>query len=193
MYLALLDNAYRAGSAGVPFGAEPQLILGSRYLAAVVPDTDAVHNVIGVTLLRERRYEEAVTEFREALARNADSVDANRNIAAALAETGHPVDAIGYLRHAVQLDPHNGTTQYELGRLLLDRREFGEASERFRAALHSMPESSSLHNDLGVALASAGDLCDAIDQFRRAVSLDPAFAEAQRNLSAAERARHGGS
>ena len=187
MYLRLLDNAYRAAPAGVRPTTEPRLILGSRYLGEVVPDTDAVQNVIGVTFLREQRYGEAVTAFRQALALNADSIDANRNLAAALADSGHPTDAIGYLRHAVRLDPRNGTTQYALGRLLLDRREFGEASECFRAALQSMPDSSSLHNDLGVALASTGDLQDAADQFRQAVSLDPEFAEARRNLAVAER------
>src|SRR5262249_30577001 len=121
MYLALLDNAYRSGPQDV--AGAPRVILGSRYLGDVVPDTDAVHNVIGVTFLREQRYEEATVAFREALARNANSIDANRNMATALADTGHVSEAEGYLRQAVRLDPRNGTLQYELGRLLLDRRQ----------------------------------------------------------------------
>lgn len=193
MYLALLDNAYRSGPQHVPSIGEPRLIFGSRYLGDVVPDTDAVRNVIGVTFLRERRYEEAMAAFREALARNANSIDANRNLATALADTGHVSEALGYLRQAVRLDPRNGTLQYELGRLLLDRRQFGEASACFRAALQSMPDSSSLHNDLGVALASSGDFLDAIEQFRQAVALDPSFNEARRNLASAERASAGSS
>jgi len=193
MYLSLLDNAYRSGSQDVSSVGEPRPILGSRYLGDVVPDTDAVRNVIGVTFLRERRYEEAMSAFRDALARNANSIDANRNMATALADTGHVPEALGYLRHAVRLDPRNGTLQYELGRLLLERREFGEASAYFRAALQSMPDSSSLHNDLGVALASSGDFHDAIEQFKQAVTLDPAFDEARHNLASAERAIAGSS
>jgi Flp pilus assembly protein TadD len=188
MYLSLLDTAYHAGAVRTDAARGPHVILGSRYLGAVVPDTDAVHNVIGIALLRERRYQEAIAQFREALTRNAESVDALRNMASALTATGRTADAIEYLRQAVRLDPQNGSAQYELGRLLLDRRDFGEASERFRAALNSMPKSSSLHNDLGVALASTGDIRDAIEQFRQAVSLDPQFAEARRNLASAERA-----
>ena len=188
VYLSLLDNAYHDGGVHVASLAGQRTILGSHYLGAVVPDTDAVHNVIGVGFLRQGRYEEAAAAFREALSRNADSADANRNLASALAGAGRVGDAIEYLRHAVRLDPRNGSAQYELGRLLLDRHEFGEASECFRAALPLMPASSSLRNDLGVALASRGDLRDAIEQFRMAVSLDPAFAEARRNLASAERA-----
>jgi len=165
MYLALLDNAYRFGPARTSSATGARVILGSRYLGAVVPDTDAVYNIIGVTWLRERNYAEAITSFAEALSRSAESVDANRNMAAA---------------------------QYGLGRVLLDRGKFKEAVECFRSALHAMPGSSSLHNDLGVALASAGDFRDAIEEFKQAVSLEPAFDEAQRNLASALRAGHGG-
>ena len=52
-YLALLDQAYHASSAEA--GAPPvgRRVLGSAYLWRDPPDTDAVHNIVGVTLLRE--------------------------------------------------------------------------------------------------------------------------------------------
>ena len=113
-YLALLDDAYHApGTGGAARGAYGERrILGSAYLGAVVPDTDAVHNVIGVTLLRQGRYHDAAAAFREALKRRADSVDANRNLGTALAASGHVAESIGYLRRAVQLAPGNGGAQY---------------------------------------------------------------------------------
>jgi tetratricopeptide (TPR) repeat protein len=191
-YLALLDEAYHAPAAsartigrGVPEGR----ILGSAYLAAILPDNDAVHNVIGVTLLREARYDEAAQAFRAALDRRADSPDANRNLGTALAASGHVAESIGYLRRAVQLAPGNGGAQYELGTLLLGQRRFAEAADCFQAALNVMPDSAAAHNDLGIALASLGDLSQATDHFRRAVALDPAFDEARRNLASALKAR----
>jgi len=190
-YLALLDSAYRApGTGGIargPYGE--RRILGSAYLGAVVPDTDAVHNVIGVTLLRQGRYDDAAAAFREALKRRADSVDANRNLGTALAAGGHVTESIGYLRRAVQLAPGNGGAQYELGTLLLEQRRFAEAAECLRAAVSVMPDSAGAHNDLGIALASMGDLSEATEHFRRAVALDPALDEARRNLASASKAR----
>jgi spermidine synthase len=191
-YLALLDDAYHEPS--VPGNAGPgsygtRRILGSAYLGAVVPDTDAVHNVIGVTLLREGRYDEAADAFRQALTRRVDSVDANRNLGTALAASGHAAEAVGYLRRAVQLAPGNGGAQYELGTLLLEQRRFAEAADCFRAAVNVMPDSAAAHNDLGIALASLGDLSQATEHFRRAVALDPAFDEARRNLASALKAR----
>jgi spermidine synthase len=190
-YLALLDDAYHAtGADETARGAYGERrILGSAYLGAVVPDTDAVHNVIGVTLLRQGRYDDAAAAFREALKRRADSVDANRNLGTALAASGHVAESIRYLRRAVQLAPGNGGAQYELGALLLEQRRFAEAADCLRAAVNVMPDSAAAHNDLGIALASLGDVSQAAEHFRRAVALDPAFDEARRNLASASKAR----
>jgi tetratricopeptide (TPR) repeat protein len=109
-YLALMDEAYHSRSTertGPP-------ILGSRYLGTILPDTDAVHNIVGVTLLEERRFEDAAAEFREALRRRPDSPDANRNLGTALAATGHLQEAIEYLEKAVTLAPANEFARREL-------------------------------------------------------------------------------
>jgi Flp pilus assembly protein TadD len=188
-YLALMDEAYHARVAEVAAtnaaAAGSRDVLGSRYLGAVVPDTGAVHNIIGVALLRDGRYEEAAGAFREAVAREPGSPDANRNLGTALAEIGRTDEAIEYLRRAVEIDPARGGAQHELGSLLLGRGAFAEAARHFETALRMMPDSAAAHNDLGVALASMGDLSTAIVHFRRAVTLEPAFAEGQRNLAAA--------
>ena len=191
MYLALLDHAYHAtGRGGSVRGAYgDRRVLGSAYLGAVVPDTDAVHNIIGVALLRQGRYDAAAAEFREALKRRADSADANRNLGTALAESGHVTESIGYLRRAVQLAPGNGGAQYQLGTLLLEQHRFAEAADCFRAAVSAMPDSAAAHNDLGIALASLGDLSQATEHFRQAVVLAPSFEEARRNLASALKAR----
>jgi spermidine synthase len=191
-YLALLDQAYHSPVAAVAAAAgapAQRRMLGSLYLGGIVPDTDAVHNVIGVQLLREGRYGEAADAFREALKRRADSVDANRNLGTALAESGRTAEAIGPLRRAVQLDPSNGGAQHELGSVLLEHGEFAEAADHFRAALRVMPNSAGAHNDLGTALASMGQLGQAIEQFKQAVGLEPEFDEARRNLTSATQAR----
>jgi tetratricopeptide (TPR) repeat protein len=187
-YLALLDEAYRSPAAVAPEEGSripSRQVLGSTYLGAILPDTDAVHNVVGVTLLREGRYAEAADAFRAALKRRADSPDANRNLGTALAATGRASEAITYLRRAVQLAPDNGGAQYELGNLLLARREFAEAADCFTAAVRVMPDFAAAHNGLGIALATLGQLPRAVEEFRRAVALDPRFDEARRNLAKA--------
>ena len=79
-YLGLLDEAYHGKSAATP----GRRVLGSAYLGAILPDTDAVRNLVGVELLRAGKYDEAAEEFREALKRRPDSPYARRNLADAL-------------------------------------------------------------------------------------------------------------
>jgi spermidine synthase len=109
-YLALMDEAYHSPQrekAGTS-------ILGSHYLGAILPDTDAVHNIVGVTLLQDGRFDEAAAEFRQALKRRPDSPDANRNLGTALSATGHTQEAIEYLQRAVTLAPGNEFVRREL-------------------------------------------------------------------------------
>jgi tetratricopeptide (TPR) repeat protein len=123
-YLALLDEVYHAPAtvppvtpvvaSGFSRTAPGRRILGSAYLGAILPDTDAVHNIVGVTLLQDRRYDEAAAEFREALKRREDSPDANRNLGTALAAKGNVEEAITYLSRAVQLAPNNQFARREL-------------------------------------------------------------------------------
>ena len=46
-----------------------------------------------------------------------------------------------------------------------------------------MPDSAEAYNNLGIALASQGELEKAIDQFRQALRLQPGFVDAQQNLA----------
>jgi spermidine synthase len=109
-YLALMDEAYHSPQREK---AGPS-ILGSQYLGAILPDTDAVHNIVGVTLLQDGRFDEAAVEFREALKRRPNSPDANRNLGTALSATGHTQEAIEYLQRAVTLAPGNEFARREL-------------------------------------------------------------------------------
>jgi tetratricopeptide (TPR) repeat protein len=117
-YLALLDETYHAPASAARLRPGGGNVLGSAYLGAVLPDTGPVHNIVGVTLLEEKRYDEAAAEFRAALERQEDSPDANRNLGTALAAMGNVQEAIGYLRRAVQLAPGNVFARKELEALL---------------------------------------------------------------------------
>jgi spermidine synthase len=75
--------------------------------------------------------------------------------------------------------------QYADGEALLEARKFPEAVAAFRAALLLTPDSAAAHNNLGVSLASMGEVGEAAEQFRAAVALQPDFAQARRNLAQA--------
>ncbi|MEQ1758065.1 MAG: fused MFS/spermidine synthase [Vicinamibacterales bacterium] len=163
--LALLQQAYVtpvtdiANAVGPSFGA--RRVLGSAYLGSVLPDSAEVHNVLGVAALREGRAEEAIIEFEAALTRDPRSANARANL---------------------------GQIRLDQAAPLIEARRYAEALPLLKVATELMPDDPGAHNDFGVALASLGDLRQAIEHFTRAVALAPDFLEAQQNLAAARAA-----
>jgi Flp pilus assembly protein TadD len=82
------------------------------------------------------------------------------------------------------LAPDDGEAHYALGRLLLQNRQAVEAVQEFRAALSRPDAPADIHNDLGIALASAGRLDEAVAELQIAVKLQPDSSEAKNNLTA---------
>jgi len=64
-----------------------------------------------------------------------------------------------------------------------------EAVAALRRALTARPDDALLHNNLGSALAAAGDASGAIDAFRRACAMAPSLAASWYNLGKALKAR----
>jgi spermidine synthase len=112
-YLALLDHAYHGRVSDVTAASAGQRrILGSAYLGAVVPDTDAVRTLAGEAhyergsdLLDQGDFHRAADEFRAALEHLPQSAAAHNNLGVALASLGRIDQAVEHFRRAVVLDP----------------------------------------------------------------------------------------
>lgn len=69
--------------------------------------------------------------------------------------------------------------------MLFRARRYLEAADAYRAVIRLYPKLPDVHNNLGVALKSAGQVAEAIPCFRRAVRLKPDYLSAHANLAAA--------
>lgn len=74
-----------------------------RQALAVDPDNNALRYFLGVSLLGQNRYEEAVRELKAAYPAYIDSVEANYNLALALTGSGDADSALLYLQQAEDL------------------------------------------------------------------------------------------
>ena len=95
------------------------------------------------------------------------------------------------LLDAVRHNP-NASTHHAAGRLYLAERRFDDAITQFERALEADPNNAQLHNDYGVAFFEKGrnrtsakqpsngieELAKSIEQFNRALELDPSLLEA---------------
>ena len=77
------------------------------------------------------------------------------------------------LDDVLRQDPNSATAQYVLGTLLEKRQDLHGAETAYRAALTRDARLAKAHDRLGFVLGLQGSTADAIEEFQRAVALDP--------------------
>jgi Tfp pilus assembly protein PilF len=87
------------------------------------------------------------------------------------------------MRHRLEKYPADFSAHFNLGALLLSRKETGSAIAYLRAAVRAEPEQPAALNTLGAALVSDGKLDDAVEQFRHALRVEPGYTKARYNLA----------
>jgi Flp pilus assembly protein TadD len=81
----------------------------------------------------------------------------------------------------------DATRLFRSGTAALDRGDSGSAVRDLEAAARLLPQSSAVHNHLGLAYAAAQRQDDALREFERAVAIDCGNRAAQANLASERR------
>jgi tetratricopeptide (TPR) repeat protein len=137
---------------------------------------------LGLLLQQAGRLDEAIAEYRHALAAHPDEADLHDNLGVALAAQGHLDEAIGHWRRALALAPARAGTHGNLGNALAQQGDLGGAVAAYEAALRIEPTHADASNNLGNVLAMLGRADDAIARYQAALRYDPAFAQPHENL-----------
>ena len=110
---------------GDPVAAEAQLLKALQ----VQPDFGTAFERMGTTLVRQRRFEEAITWFEKALEERQDDTDAMQGLGVALAECGRLEEAVAAWRATVQMGVSSAHLHDNLARALRALGRRGEARE----------------------------------------------------------------
>lgn len=89
------------------------------------------------------------------------------------------------LEEAVRLSPNDAGKARELGDAYLKVRQFARAADTFAVALASNQGNADLHAGLGKSLLFQGMTWMAVQEFKRALELEPAHGESRLNLGVA--------
>lgn len=135
------------------------------------------------TVRRNREYSTNVSLLQTTVDRWPQA-RARFNLAVALKNEGRHDEAIAQLRMAVADNPE---AQYVLGSELYDRGQFAEAEQELRGFLArkgtSKYNTMAGRNLLGLTLAQQGRLPQAVEEFQRALEMDPASPDLHGNLA----------
>ena len=157
-YLGLLDLFYRpppgaAATPPMPDDGRPRVIAGSRYLGAVVPESAALHNLLGAAFAAKGDGTAAIASYREAVRLDPDSADTRYRLATLLLETRQFDDALNEFRAVLRLMPESVEVRNNLGVTLASQGKLDEAIELFQQALTLQPEFADARRNLAMALA----------------------------------------
>jgi tetratricopeptide (TPR) repeat protein len=147
-------------------------------------DDAAAHYQLARLLVERGKTEEAIFHLNRAIEKPGYALP-HLELARILQARGRTDQAIAQLEQAVAIDPELVAAQNALVLVLLDRGRLAEAERRLREIVRNFPDNATAHNNLGTVLERRGDLAGAIASYQRALQIQPALAEARRNLDRA--------
>jgi predicted Zn-dependent protease len=137
------------------------------------PSTTSSRATEAARAMKEQRYDDAVSAYRELLKARPDEPELLANLGMALALGGHEADAVAPLERAVGLNPKLTNARMMLGSayLALDKPE--KAVEALKRALAQQPSSIENRRMLAEAYAAAGRPADALAELRKITEVAP--------------------
>ena len=179
--------------AKLPPGAEGELYLAvaqvkqSSNLKAGIPQLRAAiarhapkrgewYLELAEALDRERNYDQALLNYREAARRMPESGYALQKLGTALRRTGRNEEAAKTLLKAIELTPERALTWHELGLVYQAEGKTANAVDALRKAIDRQPQLYEAWNNLGILRLSEAD-------FREAIRVRPDYADAHGNLA----------
>lgn len=153
-----------------------------RHTADVTKNNYLAYNNLGYYLSNRGQTEEAIENYRKAIAIKPDYDDAWNNLGYALAAQKRYQEAIKCYERALQIKPNHIEVHNNLGNALSDAGHVDEAVPHYEFVLARKPEHADAHNNYGVVLAMKGQYAQAIEHFHLALKYKPGYASAHSNL-----------
>ena len=132
----------------------------------------AVLWIRGMQALADRRYAEAVEDFRQMVSADASGALPRMYLGISLAQAGEHTEAIHQFLKSLRSSPDLAGAHYNLALLLAQQGSEQEAIEHFRAAIKWTPELKDAHFQLANFLMRAGEYREALAEYGVVINMD---------------------
>lgn len=136
---------------GLPVIAESHL----REALRMEPELDDARYYLAMSLVEQKRYGEAVTEYQQVVAKQPDYADAHLRLGECHYRLGDKLAALNSFQNAVRYEPNNMAAQKNLGAVQFELKKYDEAIKTLEQAAILDPSDSKLANLLKRARAAA--------------------------------------
>ncbi|HXT10192.1 MAG TPA: tetratricopeptide repeat protein [Candidatus Angelobacter sp.] len=146
------------------------------------PASWAAHDNLGRYLVQFRRFDEAESEFHQAIAIRPNDHIAYYDLGLEAAIEGHLNDAVADFNKTLELNPDFATAHFELGNVFTREGALTNAIQEYNATLKALPKLTLAHFNLANALAQNGQTDDAIAEYHRTIEVQPDYIPAHITL-----------
>src|SRR5712671_4812031 len=185
-YTAILAEGYRA--VGRIYGAQQkhkEAIAALEAAALYQPASEEILSDLANTYFEAGLFDKALQPLHQAVAVNSQSPTAHGLLGKTYFALSEYDKAATELEVAVQFGANDFDTSFTLAIAYLQQRQFADARQVFDWMIQHLGDRPELHVVIGRAFRVAGRLPEAIDEFKRAIALNPTLARAHDNLALA--------
>ena len=178
-YAAILGEGYQR--LGTIYLASSQYQLALKVLEPAQkyrPDSPELLVESAIAYFGAQQYEKALTPALSALALAPDNAGAHQMLGKTYFMLGDLQKSIAELEAAARLTPNDIDVVYTLGIAYLRNRQPAEAKQLYNSLIKGFGEKPQLHVIIGRAYRQGGLLPEAVEEFKKAIALDPRFPRA---------------
>src|SRR5712671_209215 len=185
-YTAILAEGYRAvGRIYSTQQKHKQAIAALEAAALYQPASDETLSDLAITYFQAGLFERAVQPLHKAIAVNPQGPSAHSLLGKTYFALREYEKAAAELKVALEFGANDFDTSFTLAIAYLQQRQFTDARRVFDGMLQHLGDQPELHVVIGRAFRVAGRLPEAIDEFKKAIALNPTLARAHDNLALA--------
>lgn len=159
----------------------------SQRLLAVAPGSIPAHTLNAEVLETQGRTADAIAEYRKVIALNPRQPDAHYELGRLLLSVAQAdaerEEARRAFEEELKIDPGNAASEYQLGDLARQERQWQEAIEHFERARRLAPQSLEVLLGIAGTLIAQGKFEDAREPLEKAIKLDAGNSQAHYMLS----------
>ena len=157
-----------------------------RHALRVTDGNAVIHNNLGIALVDQGRYDEAIHVYQDGLAFRSDFVHVLRyNAGIAQSRAGRHAEALVLFDQVLRIDPRHEEALFHKARALVALGRLEEAKRALERVVELAPEAAEPHLELGLVLGKLGAPAPAKHHFARVLEIQPLHADARINLAIA--------
>ncbi|MGD9281655.1 MAG: tetratricopeptide repeat protein, partial [Desulfobacterales bacterium] len=177
------ETLFNLGDALAKQGNTEQAINYLNKALQINPDYAEAHSNLGGMHIKQGNIDKAIYHSKEALRLNPKLIEPHNNLGIALMQQGKIAAAISQFQKALELKPDFIMAENNLKRALAIQKEFEAEISRLQELLKDNPDNVELHFRLGNLYFRKGDQRQAMQQYKKAIQLNPKFVPALNNMA----------